>query len=73
MIGQQKSDVCVCLCRRESAGGDGEWPDAAGSERSGQSLQSDQSTALPTDGRPGGPQRPGHHLRLVQFFGGDGG
>ena len=57
----------VCWCRRESAGGDGERPDAAGSERSRQSLQPDQSTALPTDGRPGGPQRPGHHLRLVQL------
>ena len=55
----------VRLHRSEPAGGDGERPDAAGPERSGQSLQPDQPTTLPTDGRPGGAQCPGHHLRLV--------
>lgn len=55
----------VCLCRSEPTGGDGERPDAAGSKWSGQSLQPDQSTAISTDGCPGGTQRPGHHLRLA--------
>lgn len=60
--------LCVCVCRSESAGRDGERPDAVGSKRSGQSLQSDQSTALPADGRSGGTQCSGHHLRLVRLL-----
>lgn len=59
--------MCV-LGRSEPAGGNRERPDAAGSKRSRQSLQPDQSKALPTDGRPGGTQRPGHHLRLAADF-----
>lgn len=68
LVAAQAWSVCACLCRGESAGGDGERPHAAGSERSRQSLQSDQSAALPTNGRPGGTQRPGHHLRWVRLL-----
>lgn len=66
--GIQQPGLCVCVCRSESAGRDGERPDAVGSKRSGQSLQSDQSTALPADGRSGGTQCSGHHLRLVRLL-----
>lgn len=53
------------MFRSEPAGGNRERPDAAGSQRTGESLPSDQSAALPADGRPGGSQRPGHYIRYA--------
>lgn len=57
--------VCVFMCRSEPVGGNREWSDAVGSQRSGESLPSDQPTALPADGRSGGTQRPGHYIRYA--------
>lgn len=53
LAAQANQQTGACFHRGESAGGHGERPDAAGSKRSRQSLQSDQPTALPADGRPG--------------------
>lgn len=55
--------VALLRPRGEPAGGDGERPDAAGPKRPGEGLPSDQQTTHPADGRPGGTQRPGHHIR----------
>lgn len=57
--------MCVCVCRSEPAGGHREWSDAVRSQRSGESLSSDQPTALPADGCPGGTQCPGHYIRYL--------
>lgn len=57
--------VYLWTCRCQPVGGNREWVDAAGSQRSGKSLPSDKQKTLPADGRPGGPQRSGHHIRYL--------
>jgi len=66
-INAQITLACFLFCcsdcsRSQPAGGNRERPDAAGPERSGEGLPSDQPEARPADGRPGGTQRPGHHI-----------
>lgn len=52
-------------CRRQSAGGDGERPVAAGPQRSGESLLTHQQTEVPADGRAGRTQRTHHYIRYL--------
>lgn len=54
--------ICVFVCRGQPVGGNRERLDAAGSQRSGKSLPSDQQKTLPADGCPGGTQCPGHNI-----------
>lgn len=61
----------MCVYRCEPLGGNREWSDAVGPQRSGKGLPSDQPKALPADGRPGGTQRLGHYIRynlMVEFL-----
>lgn len=61
------SFLAGCGCpRSEPAGGHREWPDVVGQKWSGEGLPTNQQTTHPTDGRSGGTQRPGHHIRLVK-------
>ena len=53
------------MCRSQPAGGNRERLDAVGSQRPGEGLPSDQPTALPADGRPGGSQCPGHYIGYI--------
>lgn len=59
----------LSLSRRQPAGGNGERPHAPGPQRAGEGLQPHHQAPLPADGRAGGAQRAGHHLRWVR--GGD--
>lgn len=54
-------------CRSEPAGRNRKWTHVTRSQRSGQSLQSDQPQALSTDGGSGGSQCPGHHIRWAHY------
>ncbi len=55
---------CACSVRCESAGGDREWSEAAGSKRPGESLFIDQLAQVSTDGSSGGTEPPHHYIRL---------
>lgn len=64
-------DFILCFCfRSEFAGGDGERADVTGQERPGESLPPHQPAPYPADGRPGGTQCSGHHIRCspLKFF-----
>lgn len=55
--------VCFVFRRRESAGGDREWPVAAGSKWSGEGLLPHQQKEVSADGCAGGAQCSHHYIR----------